>query len=339
LKVLFASYKYDYNDKTRGESYEYTQFYSSLANIDGYNVEFFDCSDFNDIEIRKKNNVELIKKVKEFKPDILFHTFFQDQISKDTFNFIKNETNTTSVCFVFDDFWRFDSWMKEWCWCFDYMITADSQTVDKYKEIGYSNIILSNFGYNPHIYKKKNLSKIYDVTFIGQPHSNRREIMDELSSKGISVKCFGYGWKLNLYKRAWNKLFKKFKVNSLLFDTGRVTTEQMVDIFNQSKVNINLTGTNSLNSPNKVNGRFFEITGCGSFMLCEECFGADKFLVDGKDYVSFNSIEDLAKKINYYIENEKEREKIAESGYEKSASFRYDVILKNIFDNTTLKNR
>ena len=42
-----------------------------------------------------------------------------------------------------------------------------------------------------------------------------------------------------------------------------------------------------------------------------------EYFEPGVDYVSYESIEEIPALINYYMKNEKEREKIAENGYNK----------------------
>jgi len=76
----------------------------------------------------------------------------------------------------------------------------------------------------------------------------------------------------------------------------------------------------------------------GGFLMSDEWTGRKKYFKDGKDLVIFTSIEDLNKKIDYYLENEKERQSIAENGYEKVQQFsriNWAKSIINLYETTT----
>lgn len=56
---------------------------------------------------------------------------------------------------------------------------------------------------------------------------------------------------------------------------------------------------------------------CGALPLTEELAEADKFLIPGKERVTFSDLGDLQKKIDYYDKNESERKQIVEAGKKK----------------------
>ena len=64
----------------------------------------------------------------------------------------------------------------------------------KYAGLHLQNAIKSQWGCNHLLYRKLDLPLQYDVTFVGQPHGNRREMVDVLKKNGINVRCFGFGW-------------------------------------------------------------------------------------------------------------------------------------------------
>ena len=45
--------------------------------------------------------------------------------------------------------------------------------------------------------------------------------------------------------------------------------------------------------------------------------GIDKIFKEGDDIIYFNNLNDCIEKINYFLENEKERLKISNNGYNK----------------------
>lgn len=324
MKVVFSALKYDYNDITRGYSFEYENFYKALLNMENVEVIFFDTCDFWNIDNRRKINEELIKLIEKEKPDILFNVFYRDQISKETYLYIKHNTDTLLVNWFCDDHWRFngsDNPSSKWCWCFDYCITTDAQAIEKYKSIGYENIILSQWGCNHNNYYYKKLPYKYDVTFVGQPHGNRRAVIEYLKDNGIEVRCFGYGWDINDPS------------------SSRITQEEMIDIFNESRINLNLSNSSVVDTPEQIKGRNFEVPGCKGFLLTNEVVDLEKYYIIGEEIECYGSLEDLVNKIKYYLTNENRRREITEKSYKRTLKdHTYEKRFSDIF-NYVLKSK
>jgi len=67
----------------------------------------------------------------------------------------------------------------------------------------------------------------------------------------------------------------------------------------------------------EITRRLFEGMACGKLVIADrlpEETNINSLLVEDKDIVYYNSIEELASKISYYSENEQERERIAQNG-------------------------
>lgn len=317
MKVLFSAIQFDYNDQSRGYSFEYENFYKVLKCMKDIEFIYFDTCDFWSSEKREEINKNLIAVVEKEKPDILFNFFYRDQISKETYLYLKNNTNTILVNWFADDHWRFDGSAnpsKEWCWCFDYCITTDKQALQKYFDIGYYNVILSQWGCNHNDYAKKNLPYKYEVSFVGQPHGNRKEVINYLKNNGIDVSCFGYGWD---------------EANP---NKSRVSQEEMINIFNQSKINLNLSNSSVTNVPQQIKGRNFEIPSCGGFLLTSEVDYLDEYYHVGNEVVCYHSLDDLVNKIFYYLTHEEERETIRQAGYVRTLqNHTYEKRFNDIF--------
>ena len=70
----------------------------------------------------------------------------------------------------------------------------------------------------------------------------------------------------------------------------------------------------------EITRRIFEGMACGKMVLCdrlEKSKKLDELFVDGEDIVYYNDIVDCVEKMNYYRENEEERERIANNGFKK----------------------
>jgi spore maturation protein CgeB len=105
----------------------------------------------------------------------------------------------------------------------------------------------------------------------------------------------------------------------------------MVRIFNQSKINLNLS-TASEKEVRQIKGRNFEVPGCGGFLLTEYVPGLEDYYVLGKEVACYDGVEDLVGKIKYYLENENERQSIAQAGYERTLrDHTYEKRLSQVF--------
>ena len=60
----------------------------------------------------------------------------------------------------------------------------------------------------------------------------------------------------------------------------------------------------------------WEILASRSMMLERKNDSTSKMLTPGEDYVEYENVEDLKNKINYYLNNPEERDKIASRGHE-----------------------
>ena len=70
----------------------------------------------------------------------------------------------------------------------------------------------------------------------------------------------------------------------------------------------------------EITRRIFEGMACGKMVLCDRLDESKKLqelFVDGQDIVYYDDIFDCVEKMNYYRENEEERERIANNGFKK----------------------
>ena len=130
---------------------------------------------------------------------------------------------------------------------------------------------------DPHLHRNLDLPKVHDVCFVGNVYPNRAALLERL------------GQRFDLH-------------------VARAFTEEMVRIYNQSRIVLNLgIGKGGIQQ------RVFEALGCGSFLLTNELPPEDRLFEDRVHLVYYNddNIEDL---IEYYLAHEEEREDIARQG-------------------------
>ena len=103
----------------------------------------------------------------------------------------------------------------------------------------------------------------------------------------------------------------------------------MPKIIKCSKINLNLT-----NRPIKTGLplRIFDILGCGGFLISNYQAEIPQYFVPDQDLVLYESVDDLLSKIAYYLKHDEERDKIAQSGYQKvKEHYSYEKRLQKMF--------
>ena len=324
IKILYVAMKYDYGDSNRGFSFEHENFYKTIDNMFS-NIIYFDFMELYKKFGKEEMNQMLLDVIASEKPALAFFCLYTDELDKDIIRYISNNTNTITFNWFCDDHWRFDNYSKFWAPCFNHVSTTDINSLEKYNKIGYDNVILTQWACNTFDYMNLNLPKKYEIIFVGQPHGSRREWIKDIVKSGINIKYWGYGWnnipnkfifksfwylpkKISLFRQYYLKLLNKIK------NSTRISQREMIMVFNQSKINLNLSNS-STNQSQQIKGRNFEIPGCGGFMLTNYVEHLENYYKIGKEVICFNDLKDLKEKIKYYLVHEDEREKIAKAGY------------------------
>lgn len=100
----------------------------------------------------------------------------------------------------------------------------------------------------------------------------------------------------------------KYDIRKDIFVIG----DDMVNAINSYKIHLNC------NISNDINYRTFETCGCKTMLLTNYTSGLERLFDIGKEIVVYTSIEDLDNKVKYYLENDNERNIIAETGYQRA---------------------
>lgn len=340
MRILYVGMKYDYGKPEQGYSFEHNNFFDCLSNT-GHDILYFDFMTLLQQHGRDWINRRLLEVVRAEQLDCLFAVLFTDQFDYATFREISTKTGTTTINWFCDDHWRFDNYTRKWAPCFNWSVTTAHSALAKYAGIGYSNVIKSQWACNPFQYRKLDEPLKYEVTFVGQPHGDRREVISVLQRAGINVQAWGNGW-----------------------ENGRATQQQMIEIFNQSRINLNLTNSsvgeyptmqipgvvsralrvipfgNELKRAGKsiltkirhsdksaqgssfvleqIKGRNFEVPGCGGFLLSSPADNLEEYYQSGKEIEVFGDTAELITRVKHYLAHEDERATIAAAGYART---------------------
>jgi spore maturation protein CgeB len=349
IKVLFCGVKNEYGKPAAGPSFEYKNLYGALQHMPGVVADYFAFDEILQQAGRNGMNEQLIRKVEETRPDLLFCFLLTEELKKETIEYITKKTSTKTFNWFADDHWRFHIFSKFWAPLFTAVGTTDSQTVMKYKKLGMNHVVHTQWAINPYLYYPKPVREQdnhYDITFVGQNYSIRQKYLTALEKQGLPVVAYGTGW-----------------------PTGRIPQEQGAVIWSSSKVNLNFTegnydtpkafaklaaklvvkkelGKYKLNihqahnnmrsvlsvRRRQIKSRNFEIPGCGGFLITGDADNLSDYYVPDKEIIIFNGTDDLIEKCHYYINHPKERDVIAQAGYQRTIKdHTYEQRFREIF--------
>lgn len=203
---------------------------------------------------------------------------------------------------------------------YDLIITSFPHFVKRFKKMGISSEYLP-LCFEPTILKKfKPQKRIYNITFVGgisKVHKKGLSILYKLAEE-MPIDVWGYGKEeidhsTNLYK----------------YHHGEAWGRDMYKILLQSKITINRHIDVAENYANNM--RLFEATGCGAMLITDKKKNLNKLFNSDKEVATYSSINDLIRKIKYYLTNDKERVKIARAGQARTLKdHSYSVRMKEL---------
>ena len=198
----------------------------------------------------------------------------------------------------------FDSFLVYLSQIYDMVLVDDKSELQRYRNYGFISEVF-NHGYDIKYRVDPNEERDIDVAFVGRmDRPGRTELFSILLKKGFNIALYGDGT-----------------------NNGFISSEKMMQVYARSKIILNLTNIstaiphfdsnrsiNSLLSQSK--GRISEGAIAGAMIVSEPAVSLSFHGKNNENYVIFNSHDELIKIINYYINNEHERLKIARAGFE-----------------------
>jgi hypothetical protein len=306
MKVLYISLKADFGtdgDVSKGYAYEYTHFWDAWQTLVQQQSDLRVASWWID-----QSEPEMLQQLVDDKPDLIWA--MPVNWSNDApFQILEDAVNCgiPVVQFDCDPFRRFnkpgDPWILERYRrkLATHFLTPAPHTVPLYETQGMP-VKVMHFGC-PTWIDRQEVKQNIEVSFVGQCHGLRQQVIQELRDNGIRVKCFGHFW-------------PEHEDNHPL-----VTEAQMCDIFNRSKINLNLTWISQPPHQHQIKGRHFELLGAGAFQIAtygpEEMEGLDEVMVPGWDFVQVYTIDDLVTAINIWLPNNEDRQTVMDNAYKK----------------------
>jgi len=230
--------------------------------------------------------------IESFKPDLAFCVMTGDPYiaPNEPWEELHKETlsgRTKTFNWFCDDTWRFDNFSKIACESFTVCSTPERGHLEKYRQIGYNNIIVANWHANskyftPKIFDDRNV----DISFVGAPTNSRKSFFE---STEVPVKYF-------------------FKLSQ----------QELFDAHTKTKIGVNLSvNDNDPNKSTQMKQRIFEIPAGGGLLLTQYHPGIEEYYEIDKEIITFNSVREYNKKVKFLLKNHKIIEFISKNGHKR----------------------
>lgn len=176
---------------------------------------------------------------------------------------------------------------------YDLNLTNASDSIVKYLVKGGLAMFWPE-GANPDHFRPLNLPFEYDVSFVGACYGQRPAYIKYLRRHGIKVAVFGPGW-----------------------PNGSVSQDEMVEIYNRSRINLGFSGIGYSMKEMCLKGRDFEVPMTGALYLTSEQPDLHRVYRVGKEVVTYCGKSDCLAKIRYLLDHEDESALIRKAARER----------------------
>lgn len=266
------------------------------------------CTQYLDINTGHPNlNNELIKIAKDYQPEFVFMQIQSENVIHGKALAELRAAGAFIVNFSGDVRKPLPSWYIETGKQIDLTLFTNMNDVNEARKKGI-NADFCIMGYDPEIYKPDyNVTKDIDIAFFGNDYGNQFPL-SKLRRMMVGLLRTTYGNRFKVFGN-WAK------------SDGNLMHSQPEEakMLNRCKITINLSHFEYVRySSDRLN----RTLGCGVFCLTHLFPEMEKlWLVDGVSCSTWSNFDILVKKINYYLEHENERKKIAANGARKAVDY------------------
>lgn len=269
--------------------------------------------------VTRRMNLELKKQIVQFKPDIFFAVIGK-RIFPETVEFMKKKGIKT-IIWCESDIAFFEKISQYVAKHYDYVFTSSVQCAPRYKKLGVKNVEYIPFMFFEKLGElkitKDDIEKYgCEISFAGNFYPLREKILEALTD-----------YDLQIYGPQWQHASQKMRI----FFRG--LCHEVYKLYKCSDICLNIHQDEQVYGGMKANSRCFEVTGIGRFLLTDRIIGIEDLFDIGKEIVCYDNIKDLKEKVQYYLDNPKERMKIAKMGQRRTLkNYTYRILLNRMLN-------
>jgi len=169
-----------------------------------------------------------------------------------------------------------------------------------------------------------------DLGFLGEANpdqsSVRLKFLTQLAAEGYNLKVGGM---------RWGETTAGTSLPQQNFLGGGLVNGEMARFYRRTKIGLNFINDHLPDYELALSNRAFKTIGSGCMLLTHELKGLEQLLIPGEHCVVYNphDYDDLKSKIDYYLKNDEERERIALAGQKHVlANFGIDKVTAGFID-------
>lgn len=191
---------------------------------------------------------------------------------------------------------------------FDLCWTSTADALPKYLVEGATPLYLPE-GANPSVHAPVAVERDIDVSFVGQCYEPRPRFIEALRRAGLAVQAFGPGW-----------------------PNGRVPLQEMVRIWNRSRVTLGFSGVLGHAGSHCLKGRDFEVPMSGGLYLVEHHDELAPFYRLGQEILTWRDEDELVDRVRWVLQHPDQAERIREAGRARAmAEHTWDARFRRVF--------
>lgn len=308
------------------EVFEAPEFYASFQALKGLKVTS-DRLQYLENSYLQVLSQAILAKTETFEPDLVL-AMAQAPLSIQALKRLKRDGVATAMWFV-EDYRLFTYW-QAFAPHYDFFaVIQKGDFLTQLQQVGMENTLYLPLAAQPDVHKRLELSSAERrkfgsaVSFMGAGYPNRRMAFRELVR--FDFKLWGTDWDGDAILAPYVQMAG-----------ARVSSEDCVRIFNATTVNINLHSSMQakelVSGGDFVNPRTFEVAACGAFQLVDRR-GLMAELFEEGELAIFDSMEELAPRIEHYLATPEERIAIAKRGQARVlADHTYAARMRTLLD-------
>lgn len=226
---------------------------------------------------------------------------------------LREKFNIPHLYWAIEDPVLFENSLQHWVPISDYIFTTTVELVDEYLKRGVPAELML-FGCSKNWHKKVQPADGYkvDIVFVGSNYSIRdhatERLIKPLLNSQYSIHIYG--------NSAWLDQRRKLNLSDYPHVyKGILPYEDLDKVYSSAKIVLGLHCDDS--SVTQTSMRTYEVLGCGAFYLTQYTKAHEHLFTIGRELEAVREEEDFLEKIRFYLNNEKLRRQISETGQKK----------------------
>lgn len=356
---IFQSIEATANASIKGNLTWYRNLYEPLVEM-GHDVVLFDATEGRQAYNRKDRHLltrfsnslydKFLSEHKKKPFDLFFSYFIDGMIDPGVIDSIRqaNVPACNFSCNNMHQFYLVEVLSKH----FDFNLYAEKGAREKFLRIG-ANAVWFPMASNPAYFKPYDVSRKYDVSFVGANYANRSRYVNHLLEQDIDIHVFGPEWQFGSRSAGMSFLIhyyfllkcmlafrreKKRKYSACLAEHdyrwmlakqhaeklhAPVSDEKLIRLYSESHISLGFLEVFSRHDPSAevlrhIHLREFEAPMCRALYMTGYMDELAEHFEPDREIVTYRNMFELVDKARYYLSHPDQAEKVRQAGYERA---------------------